>query len=114
MGKFTASLIRPRRHAKRRKELGQKKCFNKNLNRAFFVAISAYLLWHKAFKNFRYTEGYVCKFLKSFYHQHLSTPHPQKSLNSGKSFWKSRNLFTKRFLVEKARNRRWIKTVPRT
>jgi hypothetical protein len=40
-------------------------------------------LWHKAFKNSRYTEGYACKFLKTFYHQHLSTPHPQKSLNSG-------------------------------
>jgi hypothetical protein len=47
------------------------------------MAISAYLLWHKAFKNYRYTEGYVCEFLKSFYYQHLSTPHPQKSLNSG-------------------------------
>jgi hypothetical protein len=47
------------------------------------VAISAYLLWHKAFKNSRYTEGYVCEFLKSFYHHHLSTPHPQESLNSG-------------------------------
>jgi hypothetical protein len=23
--------------------------------------------------------------LKTFYHQHLSTPHPQKSLNSGRS-----------------------------
>jgi transcriptional regulator with XRE-family HTH domain len=42
-----------------------------------------YLLWHKAFKNSRYTEGYACEFLKTFYHQHLSTPHPQKSLNSG-------------------------------
>jgi hypothetical protein len=47
------------------------------------VAISAYLLWHKALKNSRYTEGYACEFLKSFCHQHLSTPHPQKSLNSG-------------------------------
>jgi hypothetical protein len=37
----------------------------------------------KAFKNSRYTEGYACEFLKTFYHQHLSTPHPQKSLNSG-------------------------------
>jgi hypothetical protein len=42
-----------------------------------------YLLWHKAFKNSRYTEGYACEFLKTFYQQHLSTPHPQKSLNSG-------------------------------
>jgi hypothetical protein len=49
-----------------------------------FAAISTYLLWHKAFKNSRYTEGYTCKFLKTFYHQHLSTLHPQKSLNSGK------------------------------
>jgi hypothetical protein len=40
-------------------------------------------LWHKAFKNSRYTEGYACEFLKTFSHQHLSTPHPQKSLNSG-------------------------------
>jgi hypothetical protein len=40
-------------------------------------------LWHKAFKNSRYTEGYAGEFLKTFYQQHLSTPHPQKSLNSG-------------------------------
>jgi hypothetical protein len=30
-------------------------------------------LWHKAFKNSRYTEGYAYEFLKTFYHQHLST-----------------------------------------
>ena len=55
-----------------------------NLNRAIFVAISAYPLRHKTFKNSRYTEGYAGEFLKTFYHQHPSTPHPQKSLNSGK------------------------------
>jgi hypothetical protein len=48
-----------------------------------FAAISTYLLWHKAFKNSRYTEGYAGEFLKTLYQQHLSTPHPQKSLNSG-------------------------------
>jgi hypothetical protein len=26
---------------------------------------------------------YACEFLKTFYQKHLSTPHPQKSLNSG-------------------------------
>jgi hypothetical protein len=30
-------------------------------------------LWHKAFKNSRYTEGYACEFLKTFYQKHLST-----------------------------------------
>jgi len=54
-----------------------------NLNRAIFAAISAYLLRHKTFKNSRYTEGYTWEFLKTFYQQHLSTPHPQKSLDSG-------------------------------
>jgi hypothetical protein len=44
-------------------------------------------LWHKAFKNSRYTEGYASEFLKTFCQQHLSTPHPQKSLNSGYSLY---------------------------
>jgi hypothetical protein len=40
-------------------------------------------LWHKVFKISGYTEGYACEFLKTFHHQHLNTPHPQKLLNSG-------------------------------
>jgi hypothetical protein len=56
---------------------------NLNLNCVIFAAISTYLLWHKVSKNSRYTEGYACEFLKTFYQQHLSTSHLQKSLNSG-------------------------------
>jgi hypothetical protein len=58
-----------------------------NLNRAIFAAIRTHRLYHEAFKNSRYTGGYACKFLKTSWHQHLNTPHPQKSLNSGLIFF---------------------------
>jgi len=54
-----------------------------NLNLAIFAAISTYLLYHEDFKNSRYTDGYACEFMKTSWHQHLSTPNPQKSLISG-------------------------------
>jgi hypothetical protein len=53
------------------------------LNFAVFAVISVYLLRYKTFKNSRYPERYADDFSKTFYHQHLSTHHPQKSFNSG-------------------------------